>query len=60
MPDKVIPRTDDDDTNWTDEELDDLARVDDATLADAKADARRHDDLAAFLEADQVDEDSDE
>jgi hypothetical protein len=42
------------DDNWSDEELDDMARIDDFTLADAKADARRHDDLASFLEADQV------
>lgn len=48
------------DEGWTDEELEALARIDDSTLADAKADARRHDDLASFLEADQVDEGDDE
>lgn len=51
------PRNDD---NWTDEEMDALARIDESTLADAKADARRYDDLASFLEADQVEGDEDE
>lgn len=44
----------------SDEEINDMAQVNDATLADAKADARRHDDLAAFLEADQVEGEDDE
>ncbi len=58
MPNKLPP-----DPNYvppTDDELDAMAQVNDATLADAKADARRHDDLAAYLEADQVEGEDDE
>lgn len=58
MPNKLPP--DPNFVPWTDDELDEMARVNDASLADAKADARRHDDLASFLEADQADEGDDE
>lgn len=44
-------------TEWTDDDLDAFASVNDATLADAQADARRADDeLASFLESDEVDD----
>lgn len=39
--------------NWSDEELDELATITDADIADAKRDAAQHPDLDALLNADE-------
>ncbi len=45
---------DDSYTDWTDDEMESFASINAAALADAKAAARRDEELAALLEAQQV------
>lgn len=53
MTDQPTPRTDDEYTDWTEGELNQMATVNAVTQADARADALRTPEIAALLEAEE-------